>query len=77
MVVDKTGLTGKYDIHMEWTPDEPQGAPLSGAPAPAPPEAGGPSFFTAIQEQLGLKFEAQKGPVETIVVDRLERPSAN
>jgi uncharacterized protein (TIGR03435 family) len=76
-VVDKTGLTGKYDISMEWTPDEPPAPQIPGAPQSPLPETGGPSIFTAIQEQLGLKFEAQKGPVETIVIDRVEKPSAN
>ncbi|HEX4230381.1 MAG TPA: TIGR03435 family protein [Bryobacteraceae bacterium] len=76
-VVDKTGLTGKYDISMDWTPDESQAAGLPGPPPSPHSEPGGPSFFTAIREQLGLKLEAQKGPVETIVIDRVEKPSAN
>jgi len=76
-VVDKTGLTGKYDISMEWNPDVSQAPQMPGAPPSPSSEPGGPSIFTAIQEQLGLKFEAQKGQVETIVIDRAERPSAN
>ena len=68
-VIDKTGLTGPYDIDLEWTPDE-----LNGAP----PEAPGPSIFSAIQDQLGLRLEAQKGPIEVLVVDRAEKvPVAN
>lgn len=76
-VVDKTGLTGKYDISMDWTPDESQAGQMPAAAPPPPSEPAGPSIFTAIQEQLGLKLEAQKGPVETIVIDRVEKPSAN
>lgn len=65
-VVDKTGLTGRYEIDLKWTPDELQGTPDAGA-----------SIFTAIQEQLGLKLESTRGIVETFVVDHVERPSEN
>jgi uncharacterized protein (TIGR03435 family) len=65
-VLDKTGLTAKYGIDLKWTPDELQGTPDSGA-----------SIFTAIQEQLGLKLESTRGPVQTFVVDHVERPSEN
>ncbi|HEY4762992.1 MAG TPA: M56 and DUF3738 domain-containing protein [Candidatus Sulfotelmatobacter sp.] len=79
IVVDKTGLTGKYDFTLQWAPDENQGPP-SGPPgidnAP-PPDSSEPSIFTAIQEQLGLKLESQKGPVEILVIDHAEKPSAN
>ena len=68
-VIDKTGLTGPYDIDLEWTPDEPNGAP---------PETLGPSIFSAIQDQLGLRLEAHKSPIEVLVVDRAEKaPVAN
>lgn len=86
IVVDKTGLTGKYDIDLEYTPDPGQfGAPGGPAPPGAPPGAmpfpapdpNGPSLFTALQEQLGLKLESQKGPVEMFVIDHVERPSEN
>jgi len=77
-VVDKTGLTGKFDISMEWTPDQAQIARLPpDAPKPPPSDPAGPSIFTAMQEQLGLKLESQKRPVEMIVVDRAEKPSEN
>jgi uncharacterized protein (TIGR03435 family) len=66
-LTDKTGLDGYYDFKLEWRPDETQ------PPAPGDP----PSIFTAIQEQLGLKLESQKGLVEVLVVDRVEKPSAN
>ena len=79
-VVDKTGLTGKYDFKLEWTPDPGQGPGPLGAPgpdAPPPPDPNGPSLFAAVQEQLGLRLESTKGPVETIVIDRVEKPSEN
>ena len=69
-VVDKTGLTGKYDFNLEWTPDPTQ------TPADADAAADDPSIFTALQ-QLGLRLEAAKVPVETIVIDRVEKPSPN
>ena len=73
-VVDHTGLTGKYDISLTWTPDDNRvGAPADSGVA----VDSGPSIFTAVQEQLGLKLEATKGPVETIVVDHVEMPSEN
>ncbi len=77
-VIDKTGLTGKYDIDLKWTPD--QGPALvapPGAPPPQPPDPSGPSIFTAIQEQLGLRLESQKGPVEVLIIDHVEKPSEN
>jgi bla regulator protein BlaR1 len=79
-VLDKTGLTGKYDFVLEWTPEPGADARAQGfgdgitAPAPAP---GGPTIFTALQEQLGLRLDAQKGPVQIIVIDRVEKPSKN
>ncbi len=72
-VVDKTGLAGKYDFVLEWTPDLGT-AGLDGANSPLP---SGPTIFTALQEQLGLRLESQKGPVENIVIDRAEKPSEN
>jgi len=81
-VVDKTGLPGNYDFTLQWTPDESQGAmfrgPDAGPPGSAPSaESSGPSLFTALQEQLGLKLESQKGPVEIYVIDHAEKPSEN
>jgi uncharacterized protein (TIGR03435 family) len=66
-VIDKTGLTETYDLHLEWTD-----GPLNDTPA-----SDRPSIFTAVTEQLGLKLESTKGPVEVIVIDRMERPSQN
>jgi len=80
-VVDKTGLTGKYDIDLKFGPEDGragmmQGDSAAGAPGPVTTDSG-PSIFTAIEEQLGLKLESTKGPVETVVVDHLELPSEN
>ena len=75
-VQDKTGLTGNYDVLLTWTPDQmPQRPP--GAPEPPPADPNGPSIFTALQEQLGLKLDSQKGPVSVLVIDRVERPKEN
>jgi uncharacterized protein (TIGR03435 family) len=73
-VVDKTGLTGRYNFDLEWAPDETQfggEVPTASADAPSAP------LFSAIQQQLGLKLEATRGPVEALVVDNAERPSEN
>jgi uncharacterized protein (TIGR03435 family) len=80
VVLDKTGLTGYYDFALTYTPSGdqlPQGPPPPGAPPPPPIDPDGPSFFTAIQEQLGLKLENQRGPVEVIVIDSIEQPTEN
>ena len=80
VVIDKTGLTGYYDIALTYTPagDQlPQGAPPPGAPAPPPIDPDGPGFFTAIQEQLGLKLDNQRGPVEVVVIDSIQQPTEN
>ena len=77
-VIDKTGLTGNFDISIEWTPDETQAMQLPpGAPMPPPSDATAPSIFTALQQQLGLKLESQKGPVDILVIERAEKPSEN
>jgi uncharacterized protein (TIGR03435 family) len=76
-VVDRTGLVGNFDFHVRWTPDKlPAGAPadrpfrMNGLEI----DPNGPSIFTALQEQLGLKLESARGPVEVLVVDHIERP---
>jgi uncharacterized protein (TIGR03435 family) len=71
-VIDKTGLTGNYDFKLTWTPDEMSATPDSSASGDS-----GPSIFAAIEDQLGLKLVSAKGPVEVIVVDHIEKPSAN
>jgi uncharacterized protein (TIGR03435 family) len=73
-VLDKTGLSGKYDFDLEWTPDDTQ---FDGKMPPIKPDnSGKPDLFAAMQ-QLGLRLESSKGPVELIVIDRVERPSEN
>jgi uncharacterized protein (TIGR03435 family) len=73
-VVDKTGLSGRYDFDLEWAPDETQ---FGGDVPPATAAATSPPLFEAIQQELGLKLEATKGPVDALVVDTAERPAAN
>jgi uncharacterized protein (TIGR03435 family) len=82
-VFDKTGFTGTFDLHLEFAPTEPlansigPSSPVDPArPAPAASPSG-PSIFAALQEQLGLRLESAKGPVEVLVIDHVERPSAN
>jgi uncharacterized protein (TIGR03435 family) len=76
-VIDKTGLTGKYDITLDWTPDERIAFGLPPDAAKAAAESGLPDLFGALQQQLGLKLEAQKGSVEVLVIDHAEKPSEN
>jgi uncharacterized protein (TIGR03435 family) len=66
-VIDKTNLKGLYDFRLQFTPER----------LPGNPDVSGPSIFTAIQEQLGLRLESTKGPVEVLVIDHVERPSEN
>ena len=64
--LDKTGLAGVFDAELKWAPDR-----------VAADAADGPSIFAALQQQLGLKLAAERGPVEVLVVDRVEEPSGN
>ena len=73
-VTDNTGVIGGFDIRLEWTPTEVE-ADYKYDDRPIDPT--GPSIFAAIQEQLGLKLEASKGPIEVLVIDHVERPSEN
>jgi uncharacterized protein (TIGR03435 family) len=78
-VIDKSGLRGRFDMHLEFSADDTTpgiGGPRPNGPAPAP-DPNRPPIFTAIQEQLGLRLQAATGPVESLVIDHLERPSAN
>jgi uncharacterized protein (TIGR03435 family) len=70
-VLDRTGLSGVYDFVLTWTPEPGQFSPGS------TPDLSGPSLFTAVQEQLGLKLEIQKAQVEILVIDHVEKASAN
>jgi uncharacterized protein (TIGR03435 family) len=82
-VIDKSGATGTFDIHLNWTVDDAQtGFASPGASddrrAPSPTASlAGPSIFTALREQLGLTLKSTKGPVEVLVIDHIEEPSEN
>jgi uncharacterized protein (TIGR03435 family) len=67
-VTDATGLPGKYDFQLDWTPEA--------GPCPSA-TTDQPSIFTAVQQQLGLRLEAAKGPVEILVIDHIQTPSEN
>jgi len=82
-VIDKTGISGMSDIHLELSRADMMPVMLPGGrpggwelPAQAS-DSTGPSIFTAVQQQLGLKLESGKGPAEFLVIDRIERPSEN
>ena len=68
-VIDRTGMTGSYDFVLRWTPEN-----VQNAAANAGPSTDGTPIVTALQEQLGLKLEAQPAPVEFLIVDKIERP---
>ncbi|HEY1947386.1 MAG TPA: TIGR03435 family protein [Bryobacteraceae bacterium] len=70
VIIDKTGIDGRYDVTLKWTPE-------SDATEGSTPPDSGPSIFTAIQEQLGLKLESTKGPVQVLIIDHVEMPTEN
>lgn len=76
-IVDKTGLSGTYDFELHFTPDATPAGPRREGDGPEPSPADGPSIFKALEEQLGLKLEPQKGPIEFLNVIHVERPSEN
>jgi uncharacterized protein (TIGR03435 family) len=76
IVVNRTGLTGTFNLDLQWTDLTVLLSP-TGSPADPPPPGDGPSFFTALQEQLGLKLESTKGPVDVLVIDHAEKPTEN
>ena len=71
VVVDRTNLKGSYDLTLTFAPDP---TPQSSTDTPAT-DSNAPSIFTALQEQLGLKLESTKGPVDVLVIDHIERPT--
>jgi bla regulator protein blaR1 len=76
-VVDRTGLKERFNLKLRWTPEQMPRLIPGGPPPGAPPlpDPNGPSIFTALQEQLGLKLESTRGPVDVLVIDRVERPT--
>ena len=79
VVIDRTGLKGGYDIDLKWTPTPdqlPPGPPPPGAVLPVV-DPNGPSLFAALQEQLGLKLDGERGPVDVIVIDKIAPPTDN
>jgi uncharacterized protein (TIGR03435 family) len=76
-VVDKTGLSAKYDFDLEWADDESQFGGLLRKRASADDGPDKPDLFAAVQQQLGLRLEAAKGPIEVLVIDKVARPSEN
>jgi uncharacterized protein (TIGR03435 family) len=75
VVIDKTGLTDRFDFTLAFTPEQmPTAAPPPGLP---PIDPNGPGLFTALQEQLGLKLNPAKGPVDVLVIDSVEHPAAD
>jgi len=78
-VLDATGVAGKFDLKLEWTPDDLQAKPPSAdqRPGGALESGGGLSIFAALQEQLGLKLESSKVQADVLVIDSAEKPSAN
>ena len=79
-VIDKTGLTGKYDFELTYTPETGLNSVVGQPPAqgaPPLPEPNGPSIFAALEEQLGLKLQSTKAPVKVLVIDSVQKPSEN
>jgi uncharacterized protein (TIGR03435 family) len=77
-VTDETGLKGQYDFKLEWTPTPDEPPPGPEPLARSVPDQTGPSIFTALQEQLGLKLESRKGQVDVLVIDSVEKvPTEN
>ena len=72
MVLDKTGLTGKYDFTLQYVREQ-----IAVTPSADASDSSDTSIFKALQDQLGLKLESGKGPVEIIVIDHIERASGN
>jgi uncharacterized protein (TIGR03435 family) len=75
-VIDKTGLSGRYDFTLTYLRESQSGIPEQGN-STAAIDSSAPSIYTALQEQLGLKLKSEKGQVEVLVIDHIELPSAN
>jgi uncharacterized protein (TIGR03435 family) len=75
-VVDRTGLAGKFDYTIVYTPGE-NGSPGPPGPNAPPPDPQGTPFLDAVRQQLGLRLESSKGPIRSLVIDHVEKPSPN
>lgn len=75
LLANRTGIEGSFDFKLEWVPDSAHMPSLNGSRMEASPD--GASIFTAVQEQLGLKLESTKGPVEALVIERAEKATEN
>jgi uncharacterized protein (TIGR03435 family) len=81
MVVDKTGIAGRFDFNLDYTPEAFRTGSLTAAdlprvPGETPADPNGPSLFTALQDQLGLRLEATRGPLKVLVIDDAQRPES-
>jgi uncharacterized protein (TIGR03435 family) len=76
-VEDRTGLTGNFDLDLDWTPNQQPPAPPAGTPALPSPDPNGAGLFTALREQLGLRLESAKNSIDIVVVDYAEHPTEN
>ena len=79
-VLDRTALNGTFGMELTWTPDQMPRGPAGGDPTKnkgVKIDPNGPSVFTALREQLGLRLQSTKGPVDVLVIDRAERPAKN
>jgi uncharacterized protein (TIGR03435 family) len=88
-VIERTGVAGRFDFHLEFTPDPgmpglgppstrpPNGGSATNSGSPLPPTGSGPDLFVALQEQLGVKLSSEKAPVSVLIIDHVEKPTAN
>jgi uncharacterized protein (TIGR03435 family) len=76
-VLDRTGLKANYSFKFQWTPENLAAAAVQSSESAPPPDLSGTSLFSALREQLGLKLESTKAPVDTFVIEHIERPSGN
>jgi uncharacterized protein (TIGR03435 family) len=76
-IVDRTGLGGLFDLDLDFQPEQIVQGPPGAPPPPGSGDPNSPSIFTAVQEQLGLKLESTKGPVDVLVIDHVERPNTD
>jgi uncharacterized protein (TIGR03435 family) len=76
-IIDKTGVTGTFDVLLEWTRDEDPGAVAGPGEPEKPVDVSGTSLVTELRERLGLQLKSDRGPVEVLVIDHLEKPDAN